>query len=142
MNKKIPFIAAIIIIASIGGIASLYSNEQTNNIIEDDVKTEHDYVWSGPIGVTKYEHTLGENVFFVIRGLQPNEEGTVGIFTPQGVLFKSLEYDGSLKSDFNFYISQRLLIYCGRKFKQNFWRTDDAHRAGQKGNICNPFDLF
>jgi len=103
LNKKIPIIAGIIIIASITGIASMFSYVQTNNTFDDDIKKEHDYVWSGPLGVTQYEHRLGEDVFMVMRGLQPNEKGTVEIFTPLGVLFKSFEYDGSKKSDFNLY---------------------------------------
>ena len=103
MNKKISIIAGIIIIASIIGIASIFSYDQTNNIFDGEIKKDHDYVWSGPLGVTQYEHRLGEDVFLVMRGLQPNERGTVEIFTPPGILFKSFEYDGSLKSDFNFY---------------------------------------
>ncbi len=110
----------------------MYSNEQTNNIIEDDVKTEHDYVWSGPLGVTKYEHMLGENVFFVIRGLQPNEEGTIGVFTPQGVLFKSFEYDGSLKSDFNVYIYPDTSVFgkiCTPEELVGIWKAVFANNS-------------
>jgi len=103
LNKKIPIIAGIIIIASITGIASMFSYVQTNNIFDGEIKKDHDYVWSGPLGVTQYEHRLGDDVFMVMRGLQPNESGTVEIFTPLGVLFKSFEYDGSKKSDFNLY---------------------------------------
>ena len=110
MNKKISIIIGVIIIASIIGIASMFSNVETNNTLDtddpdgdDNINKEHEYVWSGPLGVTQYEHRLGDNVFVVMRGLQPNERGTVGIFTPQGVMFKSFEYDGSLKPNFNYY---------------------------------------
>ena len=106
LNKKIiPAIAIPVGIIIVLGIFS-FPNEIVCDIendpdCDDHIKKQHESVWSGPIGVTQYEHRLGENVYLLIRGLQPNEVGTIGVFTPEGILYKSFEYDGSNKSDFN-----------------------------------------
>ena len=71
---------------------------------DDKIEKQHEAIWSGPIAVTKYEHKLGENVFFLIRGLQSDEIGAIGVFTPNGILFKTIYYDGSKKPDFNQFI--------------------------------------
>ena len=106
MNKFIPAVA-VPIIAIIFGVAIVafpagdqcdYENDPD---CDDHIKQQHDIVWAGPIGVLQYEHRIGENVYFLIRDLQPNEKGAIGVFTPYGVLYKTIYYDGSKKPDFN-----------------------------------------
>jgi len=88
----------------------------------DDVfiKKQHEIIWSGVVGVTKYQHRLGDDVFLVIRNLQPNEKDTLHIFTPKGVEYKTIFYDGAFKSNFN----------------QYFYPDTNANL-----NICTPEDL-
>lgn len=108
MNKFLPAIGVPITAIIIGLIVFALPSEPECDLsndpdCDDDIKKMHDTLWSGPIGVTQYEHRLGEDVFFLIRGLQPDEKGVIGIFTPEGILYKSFEYDGAKKPDFNQY---------------------------------------
>ena len=109
MKKTYPSIAIVAAVIIVGIIVFTTSSPVQNNYDPDDpdgddnIPQQHDYVWSGPIGVTQYEHRLGENVYFVVRGLQPHESGTIGIFTPEGILYKTVQYDGTKKSDFNYF---------------------------------------
>ena len=60
-------------------------------------------VSSGPLTITQYQHKLSENVFIVVSGLEPNEKGNIRIFMPDGRLYKTIQYDGSVKDGFNAY---------------------------------------
>jgi hypothetical protein len=62
-----------------------------------------DAVSSGPLTITQYQHKLSENVFIVVSGLEPNEKGNIRIFMPDGRLYKTIQYDGSVKNGFNVY---------------------------------------
>jgi len=62
-----------------------------------------DAITSGPLTITKYEHKIGENIFIIVSGLNYNEKGNIRIFMPDGRLYKTLEYDGSVKNSFNSY---------------------------------------
>jgi len=60
-------------------------------------------VSSGPLTITQYQHKLSENVFIFVSGLEPNEKGNIRIFMPDGRLYKTIQYDGSVKNGFNSY---------------------------------------
>ena len=79
-------------------------NETTTKveIIPED-RSHPDAITSGPLTITKYQHKLGENIFIIVNGLGPNEKGNIRIFMPDGRLYRSIQYDGSVKSDFNSY---------------------------------------
>ena len=62
-----------------------------------------DAITSGPLTITKYQHKITENIFIIVSGLDYNEKGNIRIFMPDGRLYKTLEYDGSVKSSFNSY---------------------------------------
>ena len=119
LKKKTSLIVGSIIVAvSIGLIVAL-SMEQLP-ISDNNEGRQHDYVSSGPVSVTQYKHRLGDDVFLVVGDLQPNEKDTLRIYTPKGVEFKTIPYDGSKKS----------------YFKQYFFPDTFAEL-----NICTPEDL-
>ena len=60
-----------------------------------------DAITSGPLTITKYQHKISENIFIIVSGLNHDEKGNIRIFMPDGRLYKTLEYDGSLKNGFN-----------------------------------------
>lgn len=72
--------------------------------IENTTSTGHpEAISSGPLTITKYEHKIGENIFIIVSGLNYNEKGNIRIFMPDGRLYRTLEYDGSVKAGFNSY---------------------------------------
>ena len=72
--------------------------------IENTTGVAHpDAIVSGPLTITKYQHKISENIFLIVSGLNSNEKGNIRFFMPDGRLYRTLEYDGSFKSDFNSY---------------------------------------
>ena len=79
-------------------------NETTSKVeITPEGLGHPDAVSSGPLTITQYQHKLSENVFIVVSGLEPNEKGNIRIFMPDGRLYKTIQYDGSVKNGFNVY---------------------------------------
>ena len=79
-------------------------NETTSKFeITPEGRVHPDAVSSGPLTITQYQHKLSENVFIVVSGLEPNEKGSIRIFMPDGRLYKTIQYDGSVKNGFNIY---------------------------------------
>ena len=79
-------------------------NETTSKVeITPEGHAYPDAVSSGPLTITKYQHKLSENIFIIVSGLESNEKGNIRIFMPDGRLYKTFEYDGSVKNSFNVY---------------------------------------
>jgi len=58
---------------------------------------------SGPITLTKPQYKIRENIFYIVDGLKEDDKGTLRFFVPDGRLYRSIDYDGSIKSSFNQY---------------------------------------
>jgi hypothetical protein len=110
-------ILIIIGITAVVGISILLAGMITDKPIDENTLNETtpefeitpegrahpDAVSSGPLTITQYQHKLSENVFIVVSGLEPNEKGNIRIFMPDGRLYKTIQYDGSVKDGFNSY---------------------------------------
>ena len=60
-----------------------------------------DAITSGPLTITKYQHKISENIFMIVSGLGEDEKGNIRVFMPDGRLWKTIQYDGSVKEGFN-----------------------------------------
>ncbi len=58
---------------------------------------------SGPITLTKPQYKIRENIFYIVDGLKEDDKGTLRFFVPDGRLYRSIDYDGSIKSSFSQY---------------------------------------
>jgi len=109
----IPIIIGITAVIALGIIyvsmfytVPVFQNKPPEKIsqIENNTGFGHpDAITSGPLSITKYQHKISENIFIIVSGLKHDEKGNIRIFMPDGRLYKTLEYDGSLKSSFNSY---------------------------------------
>ena len=63
----------------------------------------------GPLQINKDKYLLGENIFVVIKNLQPMDQGTVQFFTPDGVLYEEIGFNGSEKNFIKKYFKPQLL---------------------------------
>jgi len=97
MNKKIVSIIIAAVVVAIAGVGIYFASLE--------IETSHDegFEWmtSGPFSVQKYQHRLGENVFFVAYGIAPHEKGMIRVYTPKNVEYVSYPFDGSMKSQWN-----------------------------------------
>jgi hypothetical protein len=60
-------------------------------------------VTSGPFSITKEKYRLGDYVFMVVQGLKSNDAGKMVIFDPKGGIFTQVSFNGTEKSEFNYY---------------------------------------
>jgi len=96
-QKKIVLAIGVIISAAI--IASvIYFNEEPDS---DEIKSQ--WISSGPFAIDKPQYKLGESFFLSVHGLKPNEAGNILIMQPNGEIWTAIPFNGSLKSDFNYY---------------------------------------
>jgi hypothetical protein len=119
-RKKGAIIGVIVIAAIIGTVSvfALYGNyidcdRETDPDCDDNIPKRHDSISSGPLFITQYEHRLGENVFVYMRGLMPNQAGEIKVYTPKDVLFNTIPYNGSIKSEFNLYFKPDTTVILG-----------------------------
>ncbi len=148
MKKSIVVVsyAAAIIIASVV-IGYSYLQGITNNENEDDPYK----VWisSGPFHIREAEYLLGENIFISVGELAPQESGNLLIIRPNGDIYKSVPFDGSVKSGFNHYFTPELsrqlkicvveeligtwkLVFEGTEYKEITFEVTEEYQLGEK----------
>ncbi len=108
-QKKIVLaIGGIIAIAIIASV--IYFNEEPDS---DEIKSQ--WISSGPFAIDKPRYKIGENIFMSVHDLKPDEVGNIIILSPKGVTWTDVPFNGTLKSDFNYYFkpetSKVLKIY-------------------------------
>jgi len=132
MNKKISLgiVLGVIVAITIVAISQMQVISDVNDTNNQDIKkpetiendtigpfnesTVWDGIWirSGPFHIDKSQYLLGENIFFRVTGLAPNEKGQIVFLRPQNethyIVYQSFPFDGSLKTDFNTYFTPSL----------------------------------
>ena len=106
--KKDTIIITVAIIALVIGIISIISSEfeSLSNIFDIRFPNDHghpDAIVSGPLTLTKSQYKIYENIFFIIDGLKEDEKGSIRFFAPDGRLYRTTNYDGSIKTSANQY---------------------------------------
>ena len=107
MNKNVG-IAAGVGIAIIIGVIAFQINDTTYH-----VSTPEEYKMSlgtqsvshvvypdnpqilGPLQINKDKYLLGENVFVILRDIGPMDKGSIQFFTPGGILYDEMGFNGA-----------------------------------------------
>lgn len=97
MKKAVTIVIGIVIIAAIAITIYFYEGHKPS----DEIKSH--WIISGPFAIDKSQYKLGENFFISVHGLKPNEAGNILIIQPSGEIWTTIPFNGSLKSDFNYY---------------------------------------
>ena len=63
----------------------------------------------GPLQINKDKYLLGENIYVIIKDLRPQDKGSVQFFTPGGVLFDEMGFNGGEKDYAKKYFKPGLL---------------------------------
>jgi hypothetical protein len=110
---KVKVIIPIIIIIIIAGALIIFTpNEETseNKIIEKWQK-------SGSFEIDKSEYNIGEKIFLSTTNLLPEDKGTVQFLRPindtHNKSYIKIPFDGSEKTQFNYYFEPRYNEYKG-----------------------------
>ena len=71
-----------------------------------------EWITSGPFQIDRSEYILGEKIFLIIGGLSYEEKGQVVFYRPLNnthtSVYMSIPFDGSEKSEFNYYLQPQL----------------------------------
>tara|TARA_Y100000741_G_scaffold77844_1_gene56801 strand:- start:191 stop:736 length:546 start_codon:yes stop_codon:yes gene_type:complete len=121
MNRNVG-IATGIGIAVIIGVIAFQINDSTYNVSTPEEYTKSMGTQSvahvvypdnpqilGPLQINKDKYLLGENIFVVIKNLQPMDKGTVQFFTPDGILYQEIGFNGSERDFIKKYFKPQLL---------------------------------
>ena len=63
----------------------------------------------GPLQINKDKYLLGENVYVILKNLRPQDKGAVQFFTPGGILFNEMGFNGENKDFAKMYFKPGLL---------------------------------
>jgi len=63
----------------------------------------------GPLQINKDKYLLGENIYVILKDLRMQDKGAVEFYTPGGVLYDTMGFDGSEKEFFKKYFKPQLL---------------------------------
>jgi len=97
LKQERTIIVIAIVVAAIVSAIYFYGGQKSS----DENKSQ--WIISGPFAIDKSKYKLGENIFLSVHGLKPNEIGKIIIVRPDGVEWTTIPFNGTLKSDFNYY---------------------------------------
>ena len=63
----------------------------------------------GPLQINKDKYLLGENVYVIITDLRPQDKGSVQFFTPGGILYDEMGFNGEVRDFQKKYFKPQLL---------------------------------
>ena len=63
----------------------------------------------GPLQINKDKYLLGENVYVVLKDLRPMDQGAVQFFTPGGILYDEMGFNGGERDFQKKYFKPQLL---------------------------------
>ena len=63
----------------------------------------------GPLQINKDKYLLGENVYVILKDLNPRDQGAVQFFTPGGILYDEMGFNGGERDFQKKYFKPQLL---------------------------------
>ena len=67
--------------------------------------TTENWISSGPFSIDKQQYLLGQNIFLITTALQPHEKGEIQFIRPSGDIYRTIPFDGQMRTDFNQYFT-------------------------------------
>ena len=104
MNRNVAIATGIGIAIIVGVIIfqvnqTMWQQVSVDEYYEKDGKVAH-VVYPdnpqllGPLQINKDKYLLGENVYVVLKNLRPQDMGAVQFFTPEGILYDEMGFNG------------------------------------------------
>jgi len=159
MNKNVVIAVTVGIIVIIGAVSfqiyeSSYQRSSTEEYYASDkqatgeknikhvVYPENPQILYG-LTINKDKYLLGENVFIKVQGIPMGLKDSVQFFTPKGVLYFELEFDGNEKSSTKHYFRPALTTMktmsseglCGKEALIGEWTVMFASLPMEKLNF-------
>lgn len=101
MKQSKIILIVILSVAVTGGVYYyIHQNQTQNNMMQWTVT-------SGPFSINNSTYRLGDMVFVVVNGLKQSDVGNITVYDPQGRIFTIASFNGSMKSDFDFFFQPK-----------------------------------
>ena len=85
---------------------------ETINLENEYSPKEREWQTSGPFQIDRKQYAIGEKIFLIIGGLNPNEKGQIVFLRPLNYTHYStylgIPFDGSAKPEFNYYVEPQI----------------------------------
>ena len=76
------------------------------------LEKEREWITSGPFQIDRSEYDLGQKIFLVIEGLNPEDKGQIAFLRQLNnthlSVFQTIPFDGEQKNTFNYYMQPKL----------------------------------
>ena len=119
MNKNVGIATGIGIAIIVGVIIfqvdqTMWQQVSVDEYYEKDGKVAH-VVYPdnpqilGPLQINKDKYLLGEHVYVILTNLMPKDKGTVQFFTPNGILYEEIGFNGEVRDFQKKYFKPQLL---------------------------------
>jgi hypothetical protein len=95
-NVTGAMIGAIVAVAIATGVIYFYNQGRP---VDNNLQG----ITSGPFSINNGTYRLGDNVFMVVTGLKSTDVGKVVIYDPKGGIFDQFPFNGTMKSEFNYF---------------------------------------
>ena len=143
-NATGVIVGVILVIAISAGAIYLYNQKQSdNNTLQG--------ITSGPFSINNGTYRLGENVFMTVNGLMPTDVGKIIIQNPKGGVFTQVPFNGTMKSQFNYFFkpytlkSEKLctpqdlvgnwtIVFQGTKYRPIFFKIINQWVPGDQAD--------
>ena len=89
-------IIAVVIIIVIVGFSMPVSDTETKT---------NEWISSGSFSIDKKQYLLGDNIFLRVVDIQMHQKGEIQFIRPSGDIYRTIPFDGSLRSEFNQYFT-------------------------------------
>ena len=80
----------------------------------------------GPLQINKDKYVLGENVFVYLKDIGPMDKGQVIFESPTGIVYETLNFDGSEQTNYKKYFKPQLLKglnLCQKEYLIGEWKV-------------------
>ena len=119
MNKSVGIATGVGIAIIVGVIIfqlseTMWLQSSVEEYYEKDGKVAHvvypdNPQMLGPLQINKDKYLLGENVYVILKDLEPMDKGAVLFFTPGGILYDEWKFDGMQNDSMKKYFKPQLL---------------------------------
>ena len=138
MNRNVGIATGVGIAIIIGVIAFQVSNTMWDQVSVDEYYEKGGKVAGvvypdnpqilGPLQINKDKYLLGEHVYVILRNLQPGDTGAVQFFTPGGILYEEMGFNGAERE-----FQKKSILSLMKNYKktfQNIYLTETKKNNG------------
>lgn len=93
-------------------IQKKYDELEKINLENEYTPNPREWITSGPFQIDRSKYAIGEKIFVVLGGLNPDEKGQIAVMRPLNAthytVYLTIPFDGAAKSAFNYYLEPQI----------------------------------